>query len=587
VGITGAARAGVAGFVDGVRARADRALEAGAPRSVSGLLRGMVLGEGEALDPAMQDDFRAASLTHLVAASGQNVALLAALAIALGTALGLGLRGRLTLALALVALYVPLAGAGPSIQRAGIMGGAALVAALGGRPAARAYALLLAAALTLLANPRAATDPGWQLSFAAVIGIALGAGRVATALRERRVPAGAAEATAMTVAATIATAPLIALHFGRASPVGLPANVLAAPAVAPAMWLGALAAAVGQVSAAPAAPFAALAALPTAYLAWLGHAAAQLPGANARLPLGVVIGVCVAAAAVIVRPRRIRLRRARRGGLALALVAVVALTAVASARHRGATPPAALRISFLDVGQGDATLIQASGRAVLVDAGPAGDHIASLVRSEGAGRLDLLVITHAQADHEGGAAEVLSQLPVSAILDGRDGIASPDGTRLESAASPRHVRMLRPSAGQILRAGPIRLDVLSPPAEGRIPGEDPNTRAIVLQATIAGVSLLLPADAESDVLSALPLAPVDLLKVSHHGSVDTGLPALLDILRPRAAVIEVGHHNPYGHPAPSTLRALKAGTGRTLRTDDDGTVRVDLRDGHLSVTTHR
>ena len=97
----------------------------------------MVLGEGEALTAAMQDDFRAASLTHLVAASGQNVALLAALAVALGTALGLGLRGRLLLALALVVLYVPLAGAGPSIQRAGIMGGAALVAALAGRPASR------------------------------------------------------------------------------------------------------------------------------------------------------------------------------------------------------------------------------------------------------------------------------------------------------------------------------------------------------------------------------------------------------------------------------------------------------------------
>jgi competence protein ComEC len=584
---TGASRGGFAGFVDGVRWRAEHALEAGAPRSVSGLSRGMVLGEGEALDPVMQDDFRAASLTHLVAASGQNVALLAALAIALGTALGLGLRGRLTLALALVVLYVPLAGAGPSIQRAGIMGGAALVAALGGRPAARAYALLLAAALTLLANPRAAADPGWQLSFVAVIGIALGTGRVATALRERRVPAGAAEVTAMTVAATIATAPLIALHFGRASPIGLPANVLAAPAVAPAMWLGALAAAVGQVSASLAAPLAALAALPTAYLAWLGHAAAHLPGANLRLPLGVVIGVCVAAAALIIRPRRTPRRRARRGVLALALFAIAVLTAAAAARHDSAAPAAATRISFLDVGQGDATLIQAGGRAVLVDAGPMGDHIAALVRGEGARRLDLLVITHAQADHEGGAAEVLSQLPVSAVLDGRDGIASPDGTRLQTAARTRRVRMFRPSAGQILRAGPIRLDVLSPPAEGRIPGEDPNTRAIVLRATISGVTVLLPADAESDVLSALPLAPVDLLKVSHHGSADPGLPALLDILRPRAAVIEVGHHNPYGHPAPSTLRALKAGMDSILRTDNDGTVRFELRDGRLSVTTNR
>ena len=228
----------------------------------------------------------------------------------------------------------------------------------------------------------------------------------------------------MTVAATIATAPLIALHFGRVSLVGLPANVLAAPAVAPAMWLGALAAAIGQVSAALASPIAALAALPTAYLAWLGHAAAHLPGANTRLPLGVVIALCGAAAAWIALPHRGRRRWSRRGVPVLALLALALLAVAAVARHRPVAPGAApaLRISFLDVGQGDATLIQAGGRAVLVDAGPVGDHVASLVRREGARRLDLLVITHAQADHEGGAADVLSQLPVTAILDGRDGL---------------------------------------------------------------------------------------------------------------------------------------------------------------------
>jgi competence protein ComEC len=509
VRVTGARRGGLAGVVDGVRARAQRALVAG---RVTGLLRGMVLGEGEALPTGMQDDFRAASLTHLVAASGQNVALLAALAVGLGTALGLALRARLLLALALVAFYVPLAGAGPSIQRAGVMGGAALVAALAGRPASRGHALLLAAAVTLVANPRAAADPGWQLSFAAVAGIAVGARPIALRLRARRVPAALAEVAAMTVAATLATAPLIALHFGRASPIGLPANLLAAPAVAPVMWLGVLAAAVGQVSALAAAPFSALAAVPAAYLAWLGHAAAHVR---------VVLPVC----------------------------------AVLGCSHPA--PPAA-RISFLDVGQGDATLIQAGGHAVLVDAGPAGDHIASLVRGEGARRLDLLVITHAQADHQGGEPEVLSHFPGTGVLDGG-----------------RHEAF----AGEVLRAGPIRLDVLWPPRDRRIPGEDPNLSAIVLVATVGGVHALLTADAESDVLDDVLLEPVDLLKVSHHGSADPGLPALLQTLQPRAAIIEVGAHNPYGHPAPSTLRALQG--IRTLRTDRDGTVRFDVRDGRL------
>jgi competence protein ComEC len=586
---TGAARGGASGFVDRIRRRAERGLEAGVPLAVAGLLRGMVLGEGEALDTQLQDDFRAASLTHLVAASGQNVALLAALAVALGTALGLGLRGRLGLALALVVLYVPLAGAGPSIQRAGVMGCAALVAALDGRPGSRAYALLLAAVLTLLANPRSASDPGWQLSFAAVIGIAVGAGRVAAALRRRRLPAGVAEATGMTVAATVATAPLIALHFGRASLVALPANVLAAPAVAPAMWFGAIAAALGQASAALASPFASLAALPAAYLAWLGHYAAQVPGANVRLPLGVVVAICALAAAPVVLRGTVGRRRLRPAGRAIAACTAIAALVAGAATFAGKArpqPPAGLRISFLDIGQGDATLIQHGGRAVLVDAGPLGDRIADRVRSEGARRLDLLVITHAQADHQGGAAELLSRMPVGAVLDGRDGVPSPEGARLDAAARAGGVRLLRPAAGQVLRVGPIRLDVLSPPVEGRVRGADPNARAIVLEAAAAGVRLLLTADAESDVLAPLPLAPVDVLKVSHHGSADPGLPGLLAVLRPRAAVIEVGRHNTYGHPAPATVRALAAGAGRVLRTDRDGTVRLELRGGRLVVTTH-
>src|SRR5689334_17814865 len=235
---TGRARGGVAGVVDGMRERAQAALRRGIPPPESALLRGMVLGQDEALAERARDDFQATGLAHLVAASGQNVMLLCALVFGLSALLGVGLRARLFLALGLIALYVPLAGGGPSIQRAGIMGAAGVAAALAGRPASRCYALLLAAAVTLAINPRAAEDVGWQMSFGAVVAIMLLAGPLGEALRRRRVPGALAEAVALTMAATIGTAPLIALHFGTTSVVSLPANVLAAPAVAPVMWLG-------------------------------------------------------------------------------------------------------------------------------------------------------------------------------------------------------------------------------------------------------------------------------------------------------------------------------------------------------------
>jgi competence protein ComEC len=283
---TGAARGGPWRVVDIVRGRAEAALATGLPPAQAALLRGMALGEDEALDRSTRDDFRASGLSHLLAASGENVALLAALALPLLAWVGLGLRGRLLGVLALIALYVPLAGGGASIQRAGVMGAATTVAALAGRPASRWYALLLAAAATLALNPRASADPGWQLSFAAVAAIALLVPGLRRRLRARRVPPWLAEAVAVSAAATLGTAPLIALHFSELSLVSLPANLLAAPAVAPIMWLGMLAAAAGQLAPVLALPLNVCNAFLLGYVGWIAHAAAGLPHANVRAGLG-------------------------------------------------------------------------------------------------------------------------------------------------------------------------------------------------------------------------------------------------------------------------------------------------------------
>ena len=152
---TGRRRGGVLGALDAVRRRAERGLEHGLHRGEADLLRGMVLGEDERLEPEVKTDFQRSGLAHLLAVSGQNVMLLGILVLFCGRMLGLPLRARLLLALALVAAYVPLAGGGPSIQRAGVMGAAGLVAALAGRPSSRWYAIGLAAAATLALNPRA------------------------------------------------------------------------------------------------------------------------------------------------------------------------------------------------------------------------------------------------------------------------------------------------------------------------------------------------------------------------------------------------------------------------------------------------
>jgi competence protein ComEC len=602
VEVTGARRRSV---LDDVRRRAERALGAGLPREQAALARGMVLGQDHALPDDLRDAFRTAGLAHLVAASGQNVMLLAALVIAVATAAGAMLRTRLALALAVVALYVPLAGAGPSIQRAGVMGAAGLVAALAGRPASRWYALLLAAAATLVLNPRGAEDPGWQLSFAAVVAILALHRRLRDALVARGSPRGLAEAAALTIAATAGTAPLLALHFEQVSLVSLPVNVLAAPAVAPVMWLGAIAATLG-------APLAglvnALAAPLLAYLAWLGRSAAALPyasiEANLPGPLAAAAIYAAMAAAAVVACRTARAARWRGPPAAAAAIALLVSVALVAERARRPDPPRGFALSVLDVGQGDATLLQHGAHAILVDAGPPGAGIVKQLRAAGVRRLDAILITHTSRDHEGGLGEVLDAMKVGLVLDGRQteeelGVAegSPPGGGDAGAATfagddaggatrvaggegggvrfqglPDGVRRAVPEAGQVIRAGPLALEILWPPP-GRARAGDPNGTAAVALARDGRTTALLTADAESPVTLNLDLPDVDVLKVAHHGSKDEGLPALLDRIAPEVAVIPVGR-NTYGHPAPSTLAALGETVPKVHRTDRDGTVRI-------------
>jgi competence protein ComEC len=581
---TGAVRGGPAGAVDAVRRRAERAVTAGLPPPQAALARGMVLGQDDALDAETRDDFRATGLSHLLAASGQNVALLAILATSGLALLGAGLRARFLGALVLVALYVPLAGGGPSILRAGVMGAAALVAGLAGRPGSRAYALLLAAAATVALNPRAPADVGWQLSFAAVAAIALLTPRWRAALVRARLPIPVAEAVALTTAATVGTAPLLAVHFSRLSIVSLPANLVAAPAVAPVVWLGTLSGLVGQLGAAGdgvAEMLNGAAAFPLGFVGWVAHAAAAAPHATVAVALGGPLAVVAAYAGLALLVVSPAVRGLAAGGLAALGIAA------AWQRAHPPGPPRDLTVSFLDIGQGDATLVQHGPRAILVDTGPPGGPVLDRLRDAGVRRLDLLVLTHAQLDHEGAAPAVLDHLPVATVLDGGQGWRTAQRPAIDAALRRHDERRVVPVAGQVLRVGPLRVDVLWPPpaAPGVAPAGDPNQRAVVARVSEGAFDILLTADAESDVTLPLAREPVDVLKVAHHGSADSGLPLLLRHLHPAVAAIEVGRHNPYGHPSPATVRDL-AGVPRVVRTDRDGTVRLTVAGGRLTVRTH-
>jgi competence protein ComEC len=221
---------------------------------------------------------------------------------------------------------------------------------------------------------------------------------------------------------------------------------------------------------------------------------------------------------------------------------------------------------------------------MLVDTGPPGGPILARLEEAGVERLDVLVLTHAQADHEGMALPVLRRHRPRIVLNGGAGWASAVQAALGAAVRAAGARVVAARAGQTLALGRLRMRVLwpRPPSPRRRPEGDPNLHALVAHVRMGSFDLLLPADAESDVLASLSMPRVDALKVSHHGSVDDGLPRLLERLAPRFAAIEVGARNTYGHPAPSTLAALGV-VEHVVRTDRDGTVRLRVAGGAMHV----
>ena len=197
------------------------------------------------------------------------------------------------------------------------------------------------------------------------------------------------------------------------------------------------------------------------------------------------------------------------------------------------------------------------------------------------------MVTHAQADHDGGAAAVLGALPVALVLDGRDGVREANGARMAAAAARRRVRLVAARAGEVLRVGGDRAAgavAAAPGAPSR--GRTPTSARSSPRPMPAACARCSPPTRSPTCSAGSTSGPVDVLKVSHHGSADPGLPALLQRLRPRLAAIEVGRRNVYGHPAAATVRALPAAGAAVVRTDRDGSVSVEPAAGALRIHAH-
>ena len=564
-----------------------RAASSGLAPDPRGLLPGLVVGDTSRVPAALDADLRTAGLTHLVAVSGANLAIVASFVLLAGR--WAGLRGRLLplAAGASIAAFVVLARPQPSVLRAAVMGGIGLVALATGRRRRSLAALGAAVVLLLLADPWLARSYGFALSVLATTGLVLLAPGWALAWRARGVPRPFAEALAVALAAQLLCAPVVVLLSGQVSLVAVPANLLAAPAVAPATLLGVLTVVVAPVSGPAAALLARLAELPVRWIAAVAHGAAALPDAALPWPdsTGGALLLAVATAAAIGIGRVVGRRPAAAAGTAVLLLVALVVPATTPG-----WPADGWVLAACDVGQGDALVLATGpGAAVVVDAGPEPRAVDRCLRGLGVHRVPMVLLTHLHADHVEGLPGVLRGRTVGEVTVGGYAEPADELVRVRRWALRARVPVTTARVGERMVVGPVSWRVLWP-ARVIEEGSVPNNASVVLLVRSAGLRLLLTGDVEPPAQRALlarrQLPAVDVLKVAHHGSAYQD-PGLLAATRPRLAVISVGADNDYGHPAGSTLQALRREGAVVGRTDRDGTLLVVGDRRHLRLVRRR
>lgn len=614
-------RGGLAGTRDGLRRWAQRNVAAGLHGDPEAMVRGMALGGGNGLSEAAASSMRDAGLWHLLAVSGQNVAVIGIGVVAVLSALGVARTRRVVMAGSAMLAYCLACDGGASVLRAGIMGAIGVAADLRGGRRAPWNALLVALAAMLALDPLSAGDPGLQLSFAAVAGLFAIAPPLGEWLRGV-VPGRMADLVAQSAGAGLATAPVLAVGFGSVSVVGLVANLVAVPVAGPVVvaamlgvgagalwhplgimlaWAAALGAGVilgvarvaaaipGAVQQVPpwgALPLALVAAVPPALWWWLRRVP-PTPSASPDVPARGATRPTVQAAVGHPRtPGAVGPSVAVRAVVVVGAVALLAWLLVPLAPGCGPVRlPPGPAVRMLDVGQGSAVALRSgTGVDVLVDAGPPGDPapVMRALERMGSPAVGALVISHGADDHAGGAADLLERGRVGRVVLPAPDSEAPLVRQVAARARGAGVPVEWAEAGVTMKAGAWEVAVIGP-GRGVPTGADPNARCLVLSARAGALTALIPGDAESPSLAGLPLAPVAVLQVPHHGSEDPGLATVLARLRPAVALVSAGEGNSYGHPRGATLQALGDAGARVARTDREGDIDVRAPGGGIIV----
>jgi competence protein ComEC len=597
-----------------VRSSLTNAIDRVLPEPEAALAAGILVGTRSELPRDLTEDMQATGTSHLVAVSGQNVVLVAALVMGILTWV-VGRRPAAWTAIVGILVYAALVGAQPSVVRAAVMGVLFVTAIALGRRNTAFVALGIAAAAMTAHEPHIVHDVSFQLSFAATLGLILLSSPITATIENLlcRAPAisgfaltrSLVDVAAMSIAATAFTLPIIAINFERISLVAPVANLFAVPAFIAVAGTSALAMVVASVVPGDASFMAWVAWPPAAYMIGVIRLFSGLPMASVALGdvhIGHAITYYSILAALILwisrRPIACIERMAPAPSVGVSrmvpLIATGTVLCLASALlwlATSAPDSGRLSVSFLDVGHGDAILIEGpEGHRILVDGGPSAEALTNALSrrlSFDDRRIDLIVLTHPQQDHLAGLPAVLDRYSVRSVLTNPlEGETAAYEAWSESLAT-HGIAPIAAERGQAidLRGGAV-LSVLGPT---HADATNINDTSIVLRIAMGEASFLLTADITETSEAALIKTGTDIrstvLKVAHHGSRTSTSSTFLSRADPSVGVISVGAGNPYGHPSPEILQRLE--DDHVLRTDESGDVTIETDGEHIWFQTER
>lgn len=542
------------------------------------LLAGMVLGGSAGLDREVRDIFAANGLSHLLSVSGTHMVLLAGL---LGVVLRLLPRKmRILSIIGLLAFYAVLCGLRPPVVRAFIMSSVLLGGALlpENKIAARGNILCLAAVAMLLVKPLWLLDIGFQLSFGAAAGLLWLLPAVQRRMPEF-LPTFVADMAAVTLSAQLAILPFLIGYFYTLPLISIVSNILLVPVLEICAALTIFGVLISYVT--PLADlFLQLAGFLTAQVLQQAEALAVLPLANiiiGSLPLwcGVVYYFWLAAALDLLC---VQFFSGRERKAVIAVLGAVLVFAYGWKQYA----PQPLTAYFLDVGQGDASVVVTpNGQVVVIDTGGLHNYdtgrsiVAPFLYSLGKNKIDLLVISHGDNDHAGGAAGLARKIQIDKILLPYEKYSDAERNLLAETGA---AKVITARVGQSFAFGDVQLVVIAAPPQsaGLARGND---ASIVCTVTDGRSRLLYTGDIDEVREGMLHnLGQYDLLKVAHHGSRYSSSGYFLQQVQPRLAVISSGRGNSYGHPHAETLERLGLTGSKILRTDAFGAVKVTFDD---------